>query len=226
MSFVPESLALPVIVAILPSVVLLYNLKFFTGFWNKVLIPYVGSGTRFPWWMFALIVVCFEIDNWGTAIGFQGTSMPIEHYEGNPIMANAIKQTVTLGLAKTETAGMRGIDIVMMIELLGMQYFGWFTPFARVFIGFTALFKTYAGYSWWYEEGDFKIKDYLTFKNGRPTPERLDISLIVRKNQEAGYNVTPQGQWVKNQRRRLGATPIEDTNTLISNVFYWMFPLV
>ena len=47
----------------------------------------------------------------------------------------------------------------------------------------TAMVKAWAGYGWCLlKPNDFTFSDWISFKDGRPTPERMSIPLIQQYN--------------------------------------------
>ena len=64
----------------------------------------------------------------------------------------------------------------------------------------TAMVKAYAGYGWCLQKpNNFTFSDWISFKDGRPTTERMSIPLIKQYNTQQGLVST---------RRRAIAVPV------------------
>ena len=178
----------------------------------------LSKGNRFRWWELLFVVVGFTIDDYCTAIGMQAEEVPRSMIEGNIWMGGLMQWWIKQGFAKTETAAHRLTYIVMMAIISACQYMGWLTANSRVFLMICAAVKAYAGYSWCYlKPNNFGFKDFITFKDGRPTPERMSIPMLVRYNVEKG--------WMKyNKRRRLAETPNKGA-AWIQRFLYTIFPI-
>ena len=177
----------------------------------------LSKGNRFRWWELLLVVGGFSIDDTCTAIGMQAEEKPLSHVEVNTSMSGLMQFWIQNGLAKTETAAHRLTYISFMVMIFGFHYMGWLTANSRLYLLFMGALKAWAGYGWCQiEPNNFTHADFFTFKDGRPTPERMSIPLGRAYNQHHGY--------VAQQRRRLSAT--KNTGAAwIQRFLYTIFPV-
>lgn len=217
MSFVPMSIAPITVVGGVPLFVALYNTN--TGYakWsNSFAQYYVGKGSRLAITSLVLVLTAWAIDDWGTAIGIQANEVPLKLFEGNPIMVNAWEQMKDWGIAKTDTAAMRLIYIGHLATILVAQYMGWLNPASRFFLFFAAIIKVVAGLGWWFlSPNPYSLSDFLSFKDGKATPHRHSLGNLTLYNEQVE----------RPYRRRLG-TAANDTEILLTDLFYYMFPMI
>ena len=194
----------------------IYLLNFITPYLNfgRYLL---SKGNRFRWWELCFVVVGFMIDDVCTAIGMQAEEIPRSIGEGNPTMSAAMQWLIQQDFAQTETAAMRIINIVFLIIIFGSHYMGWLSQNSRAYLLFTAAFKAWAGYKWCtLEPNKYTFADYLTFKDGRPTPERMSIPMVVAFSKARGY--------IGKARRRL--TESSPGASWIESYLYKIFPMI
>jgi hypothetical protein len=166
----------PVYVFATPIIALLLDVMLKLSIGNKVnsYPPFsFFKGKTFSMLGLIAVVTLFSIDDVGTSIGLQGEDKPIAMIEGNPHMVYIWDWLIRKGWAKTETAAHRIILLILIGEILLIHYFGYATPIVKSYLFLIGGVKTYAGYAWWTNKpNNFSISDFLSFKPGRPTPER------------------------------------------------------
>ena len=188
---------------------------------GKYVLP---KGNRFATWELLFVVAGFLIDDTCTAVGMQAEEMPRSMVEGNVHMGGVMQWWIKQGWAKTETAAHRCTLLVFMAIIFGFHYMGWLTANSRVLLMVTAMQKAYAGYDWCnLKPNNYTHADLWTFKDGRPTPERMSIPLQMKWNIAHGYT------YKKPERRRLAE--IESTEgpkgaIWIQRFLYNIFPMV
>ena len=203
-----------IILTMLPIQIFLMN--YITDYYNfgGWILP---KGNRFRWWELVFVIVGFTIDDSCTAIGMQAEEVPMVNVEGNVQMAGLMQWWIKQGWAKTETAAHRLTWLVFMGTICTAHYFGWLSANSRVLLMFFAAMKTWAGYAWCdIKPNNFSHSDFYTFKDGRPTPERMSLPLRDAYNIEKGY--------IKPKRRRL--TETRSTGAAwISRFLFNIFPI-
>jgi len=153
----------------------------------------IGKGNRFGTPGLLFVLAGFLIDDVGTAIGMQAQEVPRTHVEGNPFMSGCWQYMIDNGYAKSQTDAHRLVAMWFVSVILASQYFGLYNSLSRVTFFLMAALKTYAGASWWtIKPNNYTLMDYLSFKPGRLTDERLGIPMIQAFNGGG--------------RRRLGST--------------------
>ena len=210
-----------IILTMLPIQIFLMN--YITDYYNfgGWILP---KGNRFRWWELVFVIVGFTIDDSCTAIGMQAEEVPMVNVEGNVQMAGLMQWWIKQGWAKTETAAHRCTLLVFMAIIFGFHYMGWLTANSRVLLMVTAMQKAYAGYDWCnLKPNNYTHADLWTFKDGRPTPERMSIPLQLEWNLAHGYVIKHPA------RRRLAE--IESTENTkgamwIQRFLYNIFPFV
>ena len=176
----------------------------------------LSKGNRFVWWELLFVFIGFTIDDACTAVGMQAEEIPVQGVEGNAQMAGLMQFWIQNGLAKTETAAHRLTYLCFMAMIFGTHYMGWLTANSRLFLMFMAVIKAYAGYLWCtIEPNNYTHADFFTFKDGRPTPERMSVTARDAYNLQKGY-VVP--------RRRLAETNNKGA-AWIQRFLYTIFPI-
>ena len=188
---------------------------------GKYVLP---KGNRFQLWELLFVFAGFIVDDACTAVGLQAEEVPRTNFEGNVHMAGLMQWWINQGWAKTETAAHRLTLIVFLVMIYGFHYMGWLTANSRVMLMITALQKAFAGYDWCnLKPNNYTHADFWTFKDGRPTPERMSIPLLTKWNESHGY------KYEKAKRRRLAE--IDSTEgprgaMWIQRFLYNIFPFV
>ena len=173
---------------------------------NKYVHGLLGKGNRLTTFELIFVIAGFSVDDIGTAIGMQAEERPRKMVEGNPLMSGLMHFWINSGLAKTETAAHRLTYFMFLAWVLVIQYFGFYTSVSRLYIMATAVGKAYAGYQWWSAKpNDFTIGDFFSFKDGRPTAERMSIPLMDKFNKQA---IVGFGESLKVRRRLVETTPM------------------
>ena len=189
------------VMLLLPVFVFFSNVvidKFFGKYYHSWL-P-MSKGNRLTWIELTIVLVGFFIDDYCTSVGQQAEEVPRGMVEGNVFMGALMQWWIRNGYAKTETAAHRLTLIVFCSEILLMQYFGFYTVTSRVYMLATAAAKAYGGYGWCNQKpNNFTFSDWISFKDGRPTPERMSPQLLGQYNVQQGLVST---------RRRAMAVPI------------------
>ena len=189
----------PIILIMIPVGVLFFNAV------NKWIAPYLPNflrkdSNKLSGLELTIVLVGFFIDDYCTSIGQQAEEVPRAMVEGNVFMGALMQWWIRNGYAKTETAAHRLTLIVFFSEILLMQYFGFYTVSSKIYMLMTAMIKAIAGYGWCQQKpNNFTFSDWISFKDGRPTPERMSIPLIQAYNIQQGLVST---------RRRAIAVPI------------------
>ena len=189
----------PIILIMIPVGVLFFNAV------NKWIAPYLPNflrkdSNKLSGLELTIVLGGFFIDDYCTSIGMQAQEVPHQMVEGNPFMAALMQWWIRNGYAKTETAAHRLTFIVFYAEILIMQYFGFYTVSSKIYMLMTAMIKAIAGYGWCQQKpNNFTFSDWISFKDGRPTPERMSIPLVQQYNIEQGLVST---------RRRAIAVPV------------------
>ena len=146
----------------------------------------MGKG-GFGRWGLAFVLLCFFIDDAGTAIGFQAEEEPFNLYEANVLINADIQDMIRRGWVTTETGGMRIIWMNNSLMVLLLHFMNWNTSFTRLWLYLAAVTKVAAGYMWWgLEPNYFTVTDFLTFKPGRATPKRCPTEIGSRRLMEGG----------------------------------------
>ena len=159
-----------------------------------------SKGPRMTLFELLLTMAGFFVDDYCTAVGFQALEDPQAMFEYNPCPSAAHHLLMRNGLAKTETAAHRLIGLLFQIQILLIQYAGGYTQLSKFYLIATGLMKAYAGYGWCLlKPNPFTFTDWITFKDGRPTPFRLSVPLVHAENFRRGHNPGEGG------RRRLTA---------------------
>ena len=155
-------------------------MRFFGVSWT----PFTGNS--FGTVGLASVLAMMSIDDVGTAIGLQAKERPLITYEGNPHMVRTWDLFMRWGV-KTQTAAHRIIWLLLIVQILWLNSWGWLGPWARLYILFTAVGKANAGYNWWtLKPNKYGLKDFLMGKNGRITPERRSNQMLIGFNIEIG----------------------------------------
>ena len=182
------------------------------GSWiNKAYGKFITKGNGLGLWSWAIILLGFFIDDFGTSYGFQATEWtdPTQQfrYEGN-IHYSQYCETMAKRFGLTESTSIRLMFLYNMVLVFLADYFGLVGPYLRAtFIG-TTIYKAYAGYGWWsVEPNSFSFIDNL-YKPGKPTPWRKSEALMLRKQQ------THFGQQPTDIRRRLQSDNMTFLKTL------------
>ena len=187
----------------------------------------VGKGNRLRWWELAAVIIGFSIDDIGTAIGQQATEQPVLSYEANPFMVQIWDWLIASGFATTGTGAHRIIYIVFMVQLFINQYFGLMNSYGRLFYLFTAGLKVHAGYNWWsLQPNNFTVLDFLTFKSGKPHPERHGLAAYnaeVSRWTQALIDSIPESEL---RRRRLVEEPRLDSANWLTTYLPVLFGAV
>ena len=189
----------PIILIMIPAFVFFFNAV------NKWIAPYLPNflrkdSSKLSGIELTIVLGGFFIDDYCTSIGMQAQEVPHQMVEGNPFMAALMQWWIRNGYAKTETAAHRLTFIVFYAEILIMQYFGFYTVSSKIYMLMTAMIKAIAGYGWCQQKpNNFTFSDWISFKDGRPTPERMSIPLIQAYNIQQGLVST---------RRRAIAVPV------------------
>jgi len=189
----------PIILIMIPVGVLFFNAV------NKWIAPYLPNflrkdSNKLSGLELTIVLVGFFIDDYCTSVGQQAEEVPRGMVEGNVFMGALMQWWIRNGYAKTETAAHRLTLIVFCSEILLMQYFGFYTVTSRVYMLATAAAKAYGGYGWCNQKpNNFTFSDWISFKDGRPTPERMSPQLLAQYNVQQGLVST---------RRRAIAVPV------------------
>ena len=105
------------------------------------------------------------------------------------------------GLVKTETAAARLVCFLFQIQILLVQYQGGWTQFSKFYFMLIGVVKAYVGYGWCLlKPNPMTFTDWITFKDGHPTPYRLSKPLLAAENFRRGHAPGEGG------RRRLAQT--------------------
>ena len=156
------------------------------SWFDKVL--FLGKGHRFGTAGLLFVLALFWTDDIGTAVGMQAEEVPRNNIEGNHFMSGAWQFLIDNGLAKTQTDAHRLVWIYFTSIILGAQYFGWFNSLARFMMMLLGIVKTWAGYAWWkIKPNNYTVMDFLSFKPGRMTHERLSIPMRILFNLHSGH---------------------------------------
>ena len=191
--------AAPLLLFMIPVIVFFFNVV------NRWVAPYLPNflkkgSNRLAGIELTIVLGGFFIDDYCTSIGMQAQESPYQMVEGNPFMAALMQWWIKNGFAKTETAAHRLTFIVFFAEILLMQYFKFYTVSSKIYMLMTAMVKAWAGYQWCQQKpNDFTFSDWISFKDGRPTPERMSIPLIRQYNAQHG---------LVSARRRIITAPI------------------
>ena len=189
----------PLLLIMIPVIVFFFNIV------NRWVAPYLPNflkknSNRLSGIELTIVLVGFFIDDYCTSIGMQAQESPYQMVEGNPFMGALMQWWIKNGFAKTETAAHRLTFIVFFAEILLMQYFKFYTVSSKIYMLMTAMVKAWAGYGWCLlKPNDFTFSDWISFKDGRPTPERMSIPLIRQYNAQHG---------LVSARRRIITAPI------------------
>ena len=184
-------------------VIIWVSLAYPSLFWNTFFEWLMGKGSRFRWYELLLVLTGITIDDMGTSIGMQAEETPRTTYEANSFMIGTWNFFKSVGLADTFTSGMRLNWIYLVSLMLAAHYFGTLNAWLRFYFILLAAFKAYAGYAWWtIKPNTFTIMDFLTFKSGRPTPERENFNTLVFYNATHGHSMETH-----DYRRRLAEGP-------------------
>ena len=192
----------------------------------------VSSGNKLTWMELAIVVAGFSIDDVCTSVGMQAEEVPRDLHEGNPWMGGLMQFWIKRGFAKTETAAHRLTYICFLATIFLFQYNGWFTPNSRVYLMIIAAFKAYSGYGWCQiKPNEYGIKEFITFKDGRPTPERMSVPMLTQFNVDNGWMKYNPGYGPGNLRgsgrRRLKASVDQGNRGAewIQSFLYAIFPI-
>ena len=171
-----------VLAAVPANIVTQYALNWmFPGTRKSIYGYFKGNGFSLPLLLFVL--ACFFIDDGGTGIGLQAHEIPRTHVEGNPFMSYTWCWMIDNGWAKTETAAARLVMIWQMFMVVLVNYLGYAGPVFKLMATFMGLFKVWAGLAWWkLKPNDFTVTDFLSFKDGRRCPERLNMQTMEEFN--------------------------------------------
>ena len=199
----------------------LVSLPLFTLFLSNRFIRFSGleiagvsKSGRMPWPLFLAVLALFGVDDIGTSIGLQATETPRLMFEGNPYMTHLWEALKEMKLANTDTAAMRLYWVWNLSWLCVAQLFGWMrTNYFQGMMVLFGAFKTFAGYQWWkLKPNPYTVTDFLTFKDGRPTPERRsDQARLTFNQQQVGAN----------RRRMTEGVPGD-----LMNLVYMLFPFL
>ena len=148
------------------------------------------NGNKFGLAGLLTLIALMSVDDVGTAIGLQAKERPLDMFEGNPHMVYIWKMLMRWGV-KTETAAHRIIWMVLIAEVLLLNYLGYAGPWCRSYLYLMGAIKAYSGSGWWtLKPNKFTMLDFLTFKNGRITPERGSKEMGAEFNSEIGADYT------------------------------------
>jgi hypothetical protein len=200
--------SLPFLEVVVPMVIESY-VPWIIRWWDTVM----GKGHRFGTAGLLFVLAGFWVDDIGTAIGLQAEEVPREMVEGNHYMSGAWQFLIDNGLAKTQTDAHRLVGIYFTVFILVAQYFGWLNSFARFSMFGVAMTKAWAGSNWWQNKpNNYTVTDYLSFKPGRLTNERLSYPMRIVFNLQKGYNdpiAAAQGITLDGQGNvSVGGTPL------------------
>ena len=146
---------------------------------------WLSTNGRMNWYLFAVVVLLFSVDDVGTSIGLQATETPKTGFEMNSGFCVFMEYMIINGYTATHTSGFRLVWIVNLLVLCTLQYFGLFGPLTSLYIVYTGLLKATAGYGWWgLKPNEFTIADFLLFRPGKVTPDRMGFNANKLANLE------------------------------------------